>query len=374
LPQSGKRIMKICITCGMIFCLAGLCLTLHASEGDEMNDQKTKPMIAVYAVDGLLKLRKDASPDQVADFLEDHGINAVFGGYENPEFLAACRKKKIRVFTDLVCFVGGRHWHSHPESRPINADAKPIEKEEWYSGVCPNQKWLRQDLLEKAASLVKTHQLDGVWMDFIRYPCHWEMEKPKLYQSCFCDTCTRLFEKETGIKIPEEVKKDKKQTADYILKNHGEKWSEWKCERIAGFVKQVSKLVKRENPAAMVGLFGLPWRNDEFGGAIKDVVGQDFSLLARSGVDIFSPMAYHKMCYRDVPWIARTSSYFKGHTQKEVMPIIQACSVPSEMKEEEFIDAVRHSLIPPSSGVILFHASHIEKESRWPALKKALGD
>ncbi len=354
--------------CGLLIVL----MSANIVKGDQSTKGGNSKMIAVYAVDRWIKNLKGQSTADIVKFLEQHKINAVFGGYDNTAFRDECRKNEIKVYADLLCFQGEKHWQSHPESHPIGLDGKPIEKEEWYCGVCPNQKWLQDELLKKAKKLVDEYKVDGVWLDFIRYPCHWEVKEPKLYQSCFCDVCLGLFKREKQIEIPDSLSRDK--AAEYIMEKHSDKWSEWKCEKIAGFVKEISDQIKKENPEIVLGLFGVPWQTDEFDNAIIEIVGQDFKLLADSGVDIFSPMVYHKLCYRNVEWIKQSTSYFKKITGKDIVPIIQACSIPDKLSDDEFKQSIKIALNPPSSGVIIFHSNYLEKENKWSALKQALND
>ena len=71
---------------------------------------------------------------------------------------------------------------------------KKIDKVEWYAGVCPNQSWLREQKLNAIKELISKYDIDGIWLDFIRYPCHWEVINPKLEQTCFCPICQSLFQ------------------------------------------------------------------------------------------------------------------------------------------------------------------------------------
>jgi hypothetical protein len=338
---------------------------INKTEGD-------KSMIAVYAVDRWFNTQPGKSPQEIVAFLKDNGVNTVFGGYDEPDFRIECKKQGIKVYADVLCFQGEKHWKSHPESRPINAEGNPIPKEEWYCGVCPNQPWLQDEILERVKKLFTQHQVDGIWLDFIRYPCHWEVKDPLLYQSCFCNVCIPKFERDTGISIPADKKSDKKATAEFILSQHSMKWASWKCSCVAGFVKRVVETAKGLKPDATVGLFGVPWKVEERDGAIRAIVGQDFKLLSESGVDIFSPMVYHKLCYRDVRWISDTAHWMKALTGKRVIPIVQACSVPDTLPNEEFADAVKAGLASPSEGVIIFHATYLEKEKKWDSFKSAV--
>jgi hypothetical protein len=78
------------------------------------------------------------------------------------------------------------------------------------------------------------------------------------------------------------------------------------------------------------------------------------------------------MTGREVGWIADFTRYLQPVTAKPVLPIIQACGEPGVMEDEEFIQAVRVALKPPSAGVIVLSQSHMQREKRWGAWSKAM--
>src|SRR5205085_2201760 len=80
-----------------------------------------------------------------------------------------------------------------------------------------------------------------------------------------------------------------------------------KCARIAAFTREARRVLKAARPQAVLGIFAVPWRDEEHGGAVRAVVGQDFRLLARD-VDVFSPMTYHRMVGRPVAWAGEVAS------------------------------------------------------------------
>jgi len=88
-------------------------------------------------------------------------------------------------------------------------------------------------------------------------------------------------------------------------------------------------------------------------------------------VDVFSPMVYHRMCGESVDWIHSRVRQFVHDTGKPVWPIIQACSVPDELTEQEFLAAIANAENEPSGGVILFAMNHILKEDRLESVRRA---
>jgi hypothetical protein len=356
---------------GLIAC--AIALLLSAAAEDPPGDTT---MYSIYAFSRSLEPFKEKSEDDIARWLIEHRVNAIFGGYEDEKLVSTLQRNGIKIYAEVTIFYGEKYWQEHPESRPINADGKPIEKIQWYAGVCPNQAWLWEEKLDRIEKLVRECHVDGIWLDFIRYPCHWEVLDPGLEQTCFCPACLRQFSADTGTTLPAKLRTTK-QRAAWILDNQRERFIGWKTDRIALFVQRAREVARRANPNVMIGLFGVPWKEGERDDAIRAIIAQDYRKLAPH-VDVFSPMVYHKMCGRDVAWISDFTTYLHGLTGKSVVPIIQACSEPaeagkpSELTNAEFEQAIRAALAPPSSGVIAFAFRHFFKENRMPAWLNAL--
>ena len=139
--------------------------------------------------------------EQIA-WLRGVGCTAIFGGYEDPDFVAAAHAAGMSVYAEFGCFVGRQWWEQMPESRPITADGAPLEPEGWYCGVNPAIPDVRQERLAALESLLIEHELDGVWLDFIRWPCHWEVPEPTLPRTSFDPFTLAAFCRDTGINMP----------------------------------------------------------------------------------------------------------------------------------------------------------------------------
>ncbi len=344
-------------------------MAMHCSA--EQGAARSEKTLAVYGVNLGKPPLEGKTSEEAAGFLGDLGVNAVFGGYDSAEFVAACRSRGITVYASLGIFVGENYWNSHPESHPVDALGNPIEKVQWYAGVCPNQPWLRAEKLTAIAKKAEEGLADGVWLDFIRYPVHWEdgAPRPKQDETCFCPVCLAKFQKDTGLTFPEQIH-SASETAEYLLTTRREEWFDWRAEQIAEFVKEASATLHRANPKAKLGLFCVPWQPQDYDNAMRRVVGQDLKRLAPH-VDVFSPMVYHKLCKRSPEWVGEVARYVSEQTGKTVWPITQAFNEPTEMSDEEFAQSVRSGLQEPSAGVILFSFGHMEKEGRFPKVREA---
>ncbi len=353
-----------CMIGGILIFLSGG-MAMAASELGPLGT--TGPLRAVYGISKKLDRFRGKTNQDIVRFLKTYDINSVFGGHDDAGFVEACHQNGIRVYAEAAIFFGEKYWKEHPESRPITASGEPLEKIEWYAGVCPNQPWLWEEKLEAIRKMVRETKVDGIWLDFIRYPCHWEVKEPKLDQTCFCPVCLKQFQEDTGIRIPAEMKTAKAR-AQWILQHHREKFVEWKCDRIALFVRKAREVIKAERPEVLVGLFGVPWMPSDFDDAIHVIIAQDYRKLAPH-VDVFSPMVYHRMCNRDVKWIGAATKYLAKVTKKPVVPIIQACSLPDQLPFAEFKQAIDVALSPPSAGMIIFNVKYLLDEEKLEALR-----
>ncbi len=327
------------------------------------------PIRAIYGFHATDAPFQGLSPDETAQQLLTWGCNAVFLKDDPEEVFAALKSAKIRRFRSLGFFQGADYWRDHPECRPVQADGTPLPKEEWYCGVCPNQDWLRAQKLEEIQALARSGKYDGIWLDFIRYPVHWESPSPNLPQTCFCPGCLDKFSIDSGIALPEGAATQK--TADFILSSASAEWYAWRAEQITSLVRQAKEILRRENPDIKLGVFGLPWLRQEKQDAIVRIAGQDFASMA-PWVDVFSPMVYHIMCGETPAWIHSRVQGFKQETGGSVIwPIIQGCNEPGTLTHEEFQEAIRQAERAPSGGVIIFGLNHLIKEDRLGALQEA---
>lgn len=327
------------------------------------------PIRALYGFHATDAPFQGLSPDETAQQLLAWGCNAVFLKDEPEETFAALKKAGVQRFRSLGFFQGADYWRDRPESRPVQADGTPLPKEEWYCGICPNQDWLRAKKLEEVRSLAQSGKYDGIWLDFIRYPVHWESPSPNLPRTCFCPVCLDKFSKDSGFALPEGA--SIQETAVLILSSASAEWYAWRAEQITSLIRQAKEILQRESPDMKLGVFGLPWLRNEKQDAILRVAGQDFASMA-PWVDVFSPMVYHIMCGETPPWIHSRVRGFERETKGEMIwPIIQGCNEPGTLTHEEFQEAIRQAELAPSGGVIIFGLNHLIREDRLGALQKA---
>ena len=306
---------------------------------------------SLYGYDPGLPPFSGKEPVEQVAVLQSWGCNAVFGGYESADFVAAAHNAGVRVFAEFGCFVGQRWWDQVPESRPVDAKGRPLEPEGWYYGVNPSVPAVRDSLLDELESTLERHAIDGIWLDFIRWPCHWEVPKPLLRQTSFDRGTLGRFRRDSGARFPADVPE---RAAEAITVGHQAEWNAWRCDQITSWVAQAKAVVRRARPDAVLGLFGVPWLKSDYSGAIIDVVGQDYAAFGPF-VDIVSPMVYHAMCGFPVHWIAQVIDEIAALTGKAVWPIIQSVGEPMPLPTGEYASALALSLAHVATdGVVVF--------------------
>lgn len=330
----------------------------------------SKTIKAFYGFDEKLPPFADKSVQQQAALLQAWGATAIFGGYENPAFVDAIHEHGMQVYAEFGCFQGKRWWEEVPESRPTLADGTLLDPIEWYHGVNPSVPAVRERLLEELATLLERHELDGVWLDFIRWPCRWESTTPRLLQTSFDETTLHRFATDCGLEYTQlQTWRDEPNTQH----DYANKWYHWRINQITSWVAQARTLVDTIRPTATLGLFAIPWRQQDFGGAIQTVIGQDFVALAPY-IDIFSPMTYHLMCGQPVSWIGAVAEELTGLTGKQVGPIIQSVDHPMALSNDEYAEALA-SAVDGANAVIIFTLTGVIEGDRVDVTHKVwLGD
>jgi hypothetical protein len=306
---------------------------------------------SLYGFSSQLEPFAGKTPAEQVALLQSWGTTAVFGGHHDPAFVDAVHAAGLRIFAEFGCFVGQRWWDDLPESRPITATGESLEPDGWYCGVNPTLPIVRQDRLRTLEKLLTEVAVDGVWLDFIRWPCHWEVHHPYLPRTSFDPGTLSRFCTDTGIRVQTG---DAALAAQTLLAQHAPVWTAWRCEQITSWVAEARVLLQRIRSDALLGLFGVPWRLTDYDGAILNVIGQDYGALGQH-VDVFSPMVYHSMCGRPVEWIGNVTAEIHALSGKPVWPIIQSVDEPTPLSAHEYGCAIDAALgCPDSDGVLVF--------------------
>jgi uncharacterized lipoprotein YddW (UPF0748 family) len=291
------------------------------------------------------------------------------------EFRDLAAKSGIRLFVIVPVFYDPEELQKNPDLYAIT-DKGERAVEEWVNFICPTREDYKKRKIEQIKSIIREYNPDGISIDFIRYFVYWEKIYPdrdlnSIVQTCFDSSCLDKFKKEAKIVIPGELSTIP-ETATWILDNHLEDWTEWKCRVITDTVKEIAEDIKKTDPAVLVNIHTVPWREGDFGGAIKIVAGQDLAAM-QNYADFFSPMCYSHMLKREPSWIHSVVQDVHKQTNGRVIPSIQVSKAYLEKKfpAEGFRDALVEALKYPSAGVIFWSWEALAKDQEK---KKAVID
>lgn len=333
-------------------------------EGERMKE-KAK---ALYGFSPELIPFVGKTPSEQVTLLCSWGNTAVFGGCQDPEFVEAVHAAGIKIYAEFACFVGAEWWERVPASRPVTDEGELLEKEDWYCGVNPSAPQVRREQLVALERLLADYAINGVWLDFIRWPCHWESPDPYLPQTSFDPETLARFSRDTGVALPPG---DVPTVARVLLAQHEAGWTAWRCGQITSWVAAARSVLERARPKAILGLFGVPWRLADHDGAILKVIGQDYRALGQY-VDVFSPMVYHRMCGRSPGWIGQVTEEVQVLSGKPVWPIIQSVDEPTSLSAEEYGQAIDVALRSGGSdGVLVFTMKGVVADEAKLAVTKA---
>lgn len=304
--------------------------------------------------------------------LRDLGVNAIFvhSGSISPAMIQQARSEGAKVFAEFATLNGKGYVEQHPEAWAIDEKGERVQAATWFMGVCPTEPGFRQYRIDQLRSLISTYELDGVWMDYVHWHAQFEDPEPILPETCFCDHCLQVFSDYSKIEVPEGSTSAK---ATWLLTNHEDEWRDWRGRVIYEWAFEMKRIVKENNPDALLGLYHCPWNDDEFNGARYRILGLDYDLL-KEAVDVFSPMVYHARMGRDPNWVEENINWFSDRIGDDdapkIWPIVQAHNDPHEISAEEFEMVMKGGLAGKSSGIMMFTTNSMAEDEEKTAVMK----
>ena len=299
---------------------------------------------------------------------EELGINTCFVSVDlarDSLFRDLAKENDIKLFVILPVFFNPEALESNPEWYAIT-DRGIKAKEEWVEFISPSQTEYVKARIVFIRDVVKEVKPDGISLDFIRYFAFWE----KIYANRTLETIPNSsfdpeslsdFQDQTGIRIPPEMESvsDK---AGWIINHYEPRFTEWKCRRIEQVAREIAMEVKKAIPDLIINIHLVPWRQSDFDGAVRKIVGQDVTFLSPL-VDYISPMCYAHMLKREAQWVHDVvQDIYISTDSADVLPSIQVkeAYLETPLTASEFEANLRAALRHPSKGVVLWSWDHLE--------------
>jgi hypothetical protein len=245
-----------------------------------------------------------------------------------------------------------------------------------YQFVCPNRDEVYQFLEELYGRIADIPEVDGIHLDFIRFPdvilapglwkkygLVMDKEVPQ-FDYCYCDKCVSDFKAQTGIDI--KTVNDPSQV---------EEWKQFRCDLITNLVNRLTKAVHAKNKQINAAVFPGP------GSVAKKIVRQEWD---KWDIDAFFPMNYNDFYLEGTKWIGEVckEAVTALDHKKPVYSGLFICPDPEKkahepdpenhgLVPEEFEAAIRESMDNGAAGICLFTPDRMTAVG-WAVFEKAI--
>ena len=295
--------------------------------------------------------------DRFADEFTECGFNTIITSpfvFEKAEFQRMVKKRNLQVVYNFPVFCNTEYLNEHPESYCITSEHRQAIGADWLQFVCPTDDNHLEFQKKHLSEILDRYDPKIVSLDFIRHYVFWEKVYPEqslesIEDGCYCDGCLDAFEQSLGKPLEERSK-------DWIYAHHREQWAAWKCHIIEHTVAELTGMIRSYNPDIQIGIKIVPWRESDFGGAIRSVAGQDVQALSKY-FDFFVPMTYSHMVKQEPRWIQQVVDEIHTQTGKSTLSCLQMekTYLDTPLEIEEFRATLSAALEAPAQGTCVFH-------------------
>jgi hypothetical protein len=245
-----------------------------------------------------------------------------------------------------------------------------------YQFVCPNREEVYQFLEELYGRIADIPEVDGIHLDFIRFPdvilapglwkkygLVMDKEVPQ-FDYCYCDKCVSDFKAQTGIDI--KAVEDPSQV---------EAWKQFRYDLITNLVNRLMKVVHARNKLINAAVFPGP------GSVAKKIVRQEWD---KWDIDAFFPMNYNDFYLEGTKWIGEVckEAVTALDHKKPVYSGLFICPDPEKkvhepdpenhgLVPEELEAAIRESMDNGAAGICLFTPDRMTAAG-WAVFEKAI--
>lgn len=266
-------------------------------------------------------------PEQGPIFGEGRPHDDYFHG-----ILDEARRCNIRVHAWFpICFDAHR-LGAHPEWGMMDSNGQLSDQ--W---VCPTNAVWREELLAMYRNLLDHYGVDGIHLDYIRFP---NMEV------CRCPTCRANLSRRAGVNWPLDMNPEESPERQAV-------WWNYRADLIRELTSVIAARVRESSNEIQISASLKPEGAVSFDGVRQ--FGQSYEDLSPL-LDFITPMAYHQLDGHPVKWVQAVE--VSGQWRAGSTPVwigIQAYEEPSkaQMSLMEF-GALLESVRKGSPGVALY--------------------
>ena len=306
--------------------------------------------------------------------LKEYGINTIFTEADvyDDRLIEQVHRLGMRFMGGLNCFYNNDILQHQPELHPILRDGQKRPQMNWYIGVSPTNEAYNHTRLDTLQKIITSHDVDGIWLDFIRFPLHWEQElrddTPAPLESSFDSHTLNRFATYANINIPDQSTSE---IVTWIESHQQTQWIDFKCSVITEFVYQVQQFIQASKKELPLGINIVPASKP----VRERLLGQRLSDLAPY-VDYVSPMLYHQILGKSLAWITDTLDQLAEEAHTKLLPYIQvkAFDKPANDFDTQEWEQLLHRVLshPKTIGIIAFTGTSLYHHSRGEQLKNSL--
>jgi uncharacterized lipoprotein YddW (UPF0748 family) len=318
-----------------------------------------KPRAKNWAwTDGGQKLSPKEQTRRFTDFRKA-GIHALLFSSFNAEVLARAKDQGLEThaWTWALCRGDKELLEKHPDwydvSRQGDSAANKPPYVDYYHFLCPSHEGVREHLTKIVSDLGDTPNLDGVHLDYIRYPdvilpyALWKKynlvqnEELPQFDFCYCEVCRAAFKQQTGqdpLKMPDPPS--------------NAAWLQYRYDSVTKLVNHLVEVAHGKRKQITAAVFPTP-------SLAKKLVRQDW---VHWNLDAVLPMVYHSFYNEKPQWIQ--GAVREGVTAlPENRPLYAGLYLP-ELHGDDFDRSVNFAMAGGASGVSLFGGLRTIKNSK----------
>ncbi len=310
-------------------------------------DPKSRPKHWIWT-DGRERSKPDEQKRRFEQFRKA-GISAVLFSSFNDQVLARCKEQGLEThaWTWALCRGDKELLEKHPDWYDVNrrgdsAADKPAYVD-YYHFLCPSREEVRNHLAKIVSDLGDTANLDGIHLDYIRYPdvilpvALWKKynlvqnEELPQFDFCYCEVCRNAFKQQTGedpLKMPDPPS--------------NAAWRQYRYDSVTKLVNQLVEVAHRKQKQITAAVFPTPT-------LAKKLVRQDW---VRWNLDAVLPMVYHSFYNEKPEWIEGAVREGVTALPKD-RPLYAGLYLP-DLRGKDFDRAVKFAMAGGAKGVSLF--------------------
>lgn len=302
-------------------------------------------------------LKPDEQKRRFEQFREA-GIDAVLFSSFKADVLALAKEQGLEThaWTWALCRGDKELLEKHPDWYDVSrrgdsaADKPPYVG--YYHFLCPSHEEVHDHLAKIVAELGDTSDLNGIHLDYIRYPdvilpvALWKKynliqnEELPQFDFCYCEVCRNAFKKQTGedpLKLPDPTT--------------NAAWRQYRFDSVTKLVNHLVEVAHGIHKQITAAVFPTPT-------LAKKLVRQDW---VHWNLDAVLPMVYHSFHNEKPEWIERAVK--EGVTELPAdRPLYAGLYLP-DLKGDDFDRAVNFAMAGGAKGVSLFGGLRTVKSS-----------